>query len=174
VASQILVQKPRQDGEDGKEDLAIHIVSVQTTIDSISLMKAGREVKQSVKHPFEFDVDIDESARTKDSLSVKYSFTFGRQSAGQVCKVSGGAVVRFTRFNPSGEFQSLGEELTNEIVVAIFRKNFESVYLLHDAMRMESPSPWITQDVSLSSRTETQHPDDDGSAEGSNAELNKS
>jgi hypothetical protein len=171
VASQVLVQIPRQDGEGGKEDLGIHIVSVETTIDRISLMKAGREVKQSARHPFEFDVDIDESARTKDSLSVKYSFAFGRQSAGQVCKVSGGAVVRFTRFSPSGEFQSLGEELTNEIVVAIFRKNFESVYLLHDAMKMEAPSPWITQDVSLSSRTETQRPDDDESAQGASAEL---
>ena len=169
MASQILVQKPIQDGEDGKAGLAIQIVSVQTTIDSISLMKAGREVKPSTKHPFEFDVDIDESARTKDSLSVRYSFTFGRPSAGQVCKVSGGAVVRFTRFNPSGEFQSLGEELTNEIVVAIFRKNFESVYLLHDAMKMEAPSPWITQDVSLSSRTEIQHPGDDESAQDSSA-----
>jgi hypothetical protein len=171
VSSQIVVQKPRQDdGEDGKEGLGIHITSVQTTIDSISLTKAWREVKQSVKHPFEFNVDIDESARTKDSLSVRYSFTFGRPSAGQVCKVSGGAVVSFAHFNPSGEFQSLGEELTNEIVVAIFRRNFESVYLLHDAMKMEAPSPWITQDVSLSSRTETQDPGDVGS----NAEVNKS
>jgi hypothetical protein len=169
VTSQILVQKPRQDGEDGNADPGIRIVSVQTTIDSISLMKAGRDVKPSVKHPFEFDVDIDESARTKDSLSVRYSFTFGRPSAGQVCKVGGGAVVRFTRFNPSGEFQSLGEELTHEIVVAIFRKNFESVYLLHDAMKMEAPSPWITQDVSLSSRTETSG--DDESAQNSSAGI---
>jgi hypothetical protein len=174
VSSQILVQKPKQEGEDGKEGLAIHIVSVQTTIDSISLSKAGRNVNQSVKHPFEFDVDIDESARTQDSLSVRYAFAFGRPSVGQVCKVRGGAVVRFTHFNPSAEFQSLGEELTNEIVVAIFRKNFESVYLLHDAMKMEAPSPWITQDVSLSSRTETQGPGDDESAQGLSAGIRKS
>jgi hypothetical protein len=173
VASQVLVQIPQQDGEDGKEGLGIRILSVETTIDSISLMKAGREVKQSAKHPFEFDVDIDESARTKDSLSVKYSFAFGRQSAGQVCRVKGGAVVRFTRFSPSGEFQSLGEELTNEIVVAIFRKNFESVYLLHDAMKMEAPSPWITQDVSLSSRTEAEHSGEDESVQDSSVGLQK-
>jgi hypothetical protein len=173
VSSQIVVQTPKQDGEDGKEGLGIHMTSVETTIDSISLMKAGREVKGSAKHAFEFDVDIDESARTKDSLSVRYSFTFGRPLAGQVCKVRGGAVVRFTHFNPSGEFQSLGEELTNEIVVAIFRKNFESVYLLHDAMKMEAPSPWITQDVSLSSRTAAQYPGEEESAQESRAGLPK-
>jgi hypothetical protein len=171
VTSQIQVQKQIEKTEDGKADLGIQIVSLQTTIDKISLMKAGREVKPGVKHPFEFDVDIDESARTKDSLSVRYSFTFGRPSAGQVCRISGGAVVKFSRFNPSGEFQSLGEELTHEIVVAIFRKNFESVYLLHDAMKMEAPSPWITQDVSLSAHTETLHPGDEVSVQDPSAVL---
>src|SRR5579863_3354022 len=156
---QVAVEKPTHDGEDGNANLGIHIVSLETTIDSISLMKAGRDVKPSAEHPFEFDVDLDESKRTSDSLSVRYSFTFGRPSTGQVCRVSGGAVVRFNRFNPSGGFQSLGDDLTNEIVVAIFRKNFESVYLLHDAMKMEAPSPWITQGVTLS-RAETQRPDD--------------
>jgi hypothetical protein len=161
-----MLQKPK-DGEDVKAGLGIDVVSVQTTIDNISLIKAGRDVKTSAKHPFEFDVDLDESGRTKDSLSVRYAFTFGRPSAGQVCKISGAAVVKFAGFNPSREFQGLGDDLTNEIVVAIFRKNFESVYLLHDAMKMEAPSPWITQDVSLSSRTEAQRPGEDKSAQDS-------
>jgi hypothetical protein len=169
MTSQIVLQEQRKNGEDVKAGLGIDIVSVQTTIHNISLMKAGREIKGLAKHPFEFDVDLDESGRTKDSLSVRYAFTFGRPSAGQVCRISGGAVVKFARFNPSREFQVLGDDLTNEIVVAIFRKNFEYVYLLHDAMKMEAPSPWITQDVSLSSRTETQDSGYDGSAQDSDA-----
>jgi len=60
--------------------------------------------------------------------------------------------VRFSQFNPSREFHALGDDITNEIAVEIFRKNYEAVYLLHESLGMDAPSPWITQEVSLSLR----------------------
>jgi hypothetical protein len=153
MSSQMLLQKPREEARVGKADLGIRIVSVTSTVNKIFLSRPGGDLRASVAKPFEFDVDLNESARTENSLTVRYSFTFGRPLAGQVCKITGKAVVRFSQFNPAKDFHYLGNDITNEIAVEIFRKNFESVYLLHDAMMMEAPSPWITQGVSLSSHS---------------------
>ena len=59
--------------------------------------------------------------------------------------------MRFSRSGSWRDFQALGDDITNEMAVEIFRKNYEAVYLLHEALGMDAPSPWITQEVSLSS-----------------------
>lgn len=155
MPSAILVQKPREEGERSEAGQGIRIVSVESRIDSISLTKAGGDQKAPGGRPFDFDVDMHESVRTEDTLSVKYAFTFGRPSSGQVCKITGGALVRFSQFKPDRDFYSLGNDISNEIAVEIFRRNYEVVYLLHGAMAMDAPSPWVTQDVSLSSRSQS-------------------
>jgi hypothetical protein len=149
MSSITLVQRPRQ------QDLSVRIVSVQSRIDSVSLTRAGGVAKTPKGGAFDFDVDMSESSRTKDSLTVSYTFKLGRRSSGQVCRISGEAVIRFSRFNPEADFHTLGNDITNEMAVEIFRSNYEAMYLLHDALGMEAPSPWITQDVSLSSRNQT-------------------
>ena len=153
MTSAVLVQEPREGARLANGDLGVRIVSVESSIDSISLSAAERRREGSEPRPFDFDVDLSESARTEDRLSVRYSFTFGRPSSGQVCKVSGTAAVRFSQFNPSRDFHTLGDDITNEMAIEIFRKNYEAVYLLHEALAMDAPSPWVTQEVSLSSRT---------------------
>lgn len=151
MSSAVLVQKPREAGELANEGVGIRIVSVESRIEGISLSAAGGKKQTSGVRAFDFDVDLSESARTEDSLSVRYSFTFGKPS-GQACKVRGTARVRFSQFNPSRDFHTLGNDITNEMAVEIFRKNYEAVYLLHEALAMDAPSPWITREVSLSSR----------------------
>ncbi len=153
MPSALLVQKPTEEAQVAEASLGIRILSVESKIDSICLTAAGGRVIASGPRPFDFDVELSEEARTQDSLSVRYSFTVGRPSSGQVCKVSGKAAVRFSQFNPESDFHTLGNDISNEIAVEIFRKNYESVYLLHAALAMDAPSPWITQDVSLSSRS---------------------
>jgi len=152
MTSSVVVEEPREQALLAKDDLGVRIVSVESRIDSISLSAADRRRQGSEPRPFDFDVDLRESARTEDRLSVRYSFTFGRPSSGQVCKVNGTAAVRFSQFNPSRDFHALGDDITNEMAVEIFRKNYETVYLLHEALSIDAPSPWITQEVSLSSR----------------------
>lgn len=152
MPSAVLVHEPREQALLAKEGVGVRIVSVESRIDSISLSAAERHRQGSEHRPFDFDVAISESARAEDRLSVRYSYTFGRPSSGQVCRVSGTAAVRFSQFNPSRDFHTLGDEITNEMAVEIFRKNYEVVYLLHEALGMDAPSPWITQEVSLSSR----------------------
>jgi len=152
MPSAVLLQEPREEAQLARDDLGVRIVSVESTIDAISLSAPERNRRDSEPRSFDFDVDLSESARTEDHLSVRYSLTFGRPSSGQVCKVSGKAVVCFSGFNPSRDFNALGDDITNEMAVEIFRKNYEAVYLLHDALAMDAPSPWITQGVSLSSR----------------------
>jgi len=151
MSSAVLVEEPREKAQLAKDDLGVQIVSVESRIDSISLSAAERRRHGSEPGPFDFDVNLSESARTEDRLSVRYSFTFGKPS-GQACKVRGIASVRFSQFNPSRDFHALGDDITNEMAVEIFRKNYEAVYLLHEALAMDAPSPWITQEVSLSSR----------------------
>jgi len=152
MASAVLVQRPREGVQLADDSHEVRIASVESRIVSISLTKVEREARGLESKPFDFDVDLSESARTEDTLSVRYSYTFGRPPSGQVCKVSGTALVRFSQFNPTSDFHTLGNDITSEMAVEIFRKNYENVYLLLDALSMDAPSPWITQDVSLSSR----------------------
>jgi hypothetical protein len=154
MPSAVLIQSQKDEARLDKTDLGTRIVSVVTRIDGISISTAGRVSRASGDGPFDFDVDLSESGRSQDSLSVNYAFTFGRPSCGQVCKINGKAVVRFSQFNPGKDFHTLGNEITSEMAVEIFRKNYEAMYLLHDALSMDAPSPWITNGVSLSSRNQ--------------------
>jgi hypothetical protein len=149
MTAQVLIREERRDSQLTEPSGEFRILSVDSRIDRIYLSNAGVDPKASKSKPFEFDVDLSESGRTRDSLSVRYSYTFGRPMGGQVCKISGKAVVRFSSFTPGKDFHTLGSEITNEIAVQIFRKNYEAAYLLHEALRMEAPSPWITQSVSM-------------------------
>jgi hypothetical protein len=136
-----------------REGPGVKIVLVESRIDGISLSRLERDARPRDSRPFEFDVELSESSLVEDRFSVRYCFRFGVPASGQICKVSGRATVRFSQFNPVEDLQTLGSDVTNEMVVEIFRKNFETVYLLHEALGMKAPTPWITQDVSLSSRS---------------------
>lgn len=154
MPSAMQIQETRDEPQLAKPGLGIQIVSVESRIDFISLTTAVGSGRAPDAKPFEFDVNLNESKRTEDSLTLKYSFSFGRPSAGQTCKVSGKAVVRFSQFNPARDSHTLGNDISNEMTIEIFRKNYELVYLLHEALGVEAPSPWIMQGVSLSSRSE--------------------
>jgi hypothetical protein len=131
----------------------VRIVSVACRVDGITLV--GPKSSPRKGHgQFDFDVGMTELGRTKESLRLSFSFTIENASTGQTCRISGRAEVRFANFNPEGDLNTLGRDIDNEMTVEIFRANYESVYLLHDALGMEIPSPWITQDVSLSSRAQ--------------------
>jgi hypothetical protein len=155
MTSAVLVQeqapKVRAEASQG-----VRILSVDAKIDGISLSKADRQPQGKDSKPFDFDVELSETAWTQDSLNLRYRFTFGVPSSGQVCRVGGSADVRFSQFNPDEDLQALGQDVANEMVVEIFRKNYEAVYLLHQALGMKPPTPWITQDVSISSRCQTE------------------
>jgi hypothetical protein len=154
MSSAVLIQRPKEEGQLARTTAGVRIVSVDSRIDDVSISSAARGGRSPGDGPFEFDADLSETGRTEDSLSVHYAFTFGRPSCGQVCKMSGRAVVRFSEFNPGSDFHTLGNDVTNEMAVEIFRKNYEAAYLLHDALSIDAPSPWITRGVSLSSRKE--------------------
>jgi hypothetical protein len=147
MSSQILVQEQKE-ALPGASNGGIQIVELR--IDHITLSRTGNATRANRARPFDFDVDLSEKSRTGNSLRVGYSFSFGKPASGQTCKIGGEAVVRFPESSSDRDFHYLGNDLTNEIAVAIFRKNYESIYLLHEAMAMDAPSPWITQDVSLS------------------------
>lgn len=151
MPSALLLQKPREEVQLPEASLEFGIASVESRVDNISLSLSGG-ARAHGTGPFEFDVELSESGRTLDTLSFRYSYTIGRPSCGQVCKISGKAVVRLSQFNVGRDFQTLGDEMTNHMVVEIFRQNYETAYLLHRSMSMDPPSPWITQDVCLSSR----------------------
>lgn len=142
--------------EKAKAGPGVQVVSVDSTIDGISLCRPARDARSSEARPFDFDVELSESAWSEDTFSVRYRFRFGVPASGQACKVSGRAVVRFSQYNPVEDLQTLGSDVTNEMVVEIFRKNYEAVYLLHEALGMNPPTPWITHGVSLSSRSQAE------------------
>jgi len=81
---------------------------------------------------------------------VRFSFGFGRGS--QTCTVSGTAKFRFAQVTPERDMQGLESDLMNEMAVEIFRENYETVFLLHESLGAEAPSPWITRRVTVSTR----------------------
>src|SRR5690242_14787262 len=130
--------------------LESRITSLESRIDKISIGKSALESHASQNDPFNFEVDIKEIGRTDDKLRVEYSFSFGNHSSGQMSRVSGVAVIGFSRFGPKTDLQSLGEHSTTQMAVEIFRKNFEPIYLLHTTLGLDAPSPWVMQSVRLS------------------------
>jgi len=135
----MLVQEPQK---------FARIESVESRVDCLSIVNFG-DALSSLGGQLEFDVAMSESSRTADSLTVNYVFTIGRPAFGRGCKVTGEAVVRFAGANPDGNFDTVDSD---EMAVEIFRKNYETVYLMHMALGMPTPSPWITEDVSVASR----------------------
>lgn len=120
---------------------------MESSVTRISITSANGRTPSS--GGFDFDVYLSEVSRSRDVLEVEYCFRFGRQSHGNSCEIGGRAKLRIGPAGVDADMQALGPEVTNQIVVGIFRKNYESVYLIHQSLGMEAPSPWITQDVSL-------------------------
>jgi hypothetical protein len=109
---------------------------------------------QLAERAFQFDVSMSESVREGGALRLDYNFTFAERSTRQVCRIRGKALVRFSQTSRDSDFYGLGDEVQNQMAVEIFRKNYELVYLLHLSLGLEAPSPWITQDVVVSSRAQ--------------------
>jgi hypothetical protein len=128
------------------------VVLLDASVNRISI--CGTKHRVAGSGGFDFDVDLSEVSRSKDVLEVEYTFRFGRKSEGNSCEIGGRAKLRLVAAGAGADMEALGPEVTNEIVVGIFRRNYESVYLIHQSMGMEAPSPWITQDVSLARRSD--------------------
>lgn len=154
MPSAVLIARPSEEVEVLENELGIKIVSVESQIDGLSLTGPAGGPRPPGGGDFAFDVEMTETGRIKDGLSVKYSLAFGRPASGQTCRVSGRAILHFSRLDPKSDLHALGSEIDNEMAVEIFRMNYETIYLLHQSLAMEAPSPWVTHGVSLSSRTQ--------------------
>lgn len=152
MSSAVLVNGESGAVQAPETELGLRIVAVESQIQRISAGCPGGGIGRWDGGQFGFDVSMTEKARTSDSMSVSFTFSFGKKSNGQSCEVSGEAVFRFSSLHPSSDLHAFGSEIDNEMAVAVFRQNFETIYLLHQALGLESPSPWVTQDVSISSR----------------------
>jgi hypothetical protein len=134
------------------QSLAPRVVLLESSVSKISI--SGSKGRMPQVSGFDFDVDLSEVSRTKEILEVEYCFRFGSRSHGNECEIGGRARLRIGSAGGESSMQDLGPGVTNEIVVGIFRRNYESVYLLHRSLGIEAPSPWITQDVSLARHSE--------------------
>src|SRR5271169_1590045 len=119
MPSTVLVQRPKGEAQLADANQGIRILSVESRISSISLTRGERDPRQLEARPFDFDVELSESARSADTLRLRYSYTIGRPSSGQVCVVSGTALLRFSQFNPTSDFHTLGNDITSEMAVEI-------------------------------------------------------
>ncbi len=150
--STVTVQKTDDQNLVVRQDGALRIVNVVTRIDRVSVSSGPETLPRSSAQEFQFDVNMTESRRSKDSIKIEFNFTFGKQSTGQVCRIAGGAAFQFSQSVEDLDFSRLGEELENEMALGIFRSNYDTVYLLHETLGREAPSPWITHNAAISSR----------------------
>lgn len=153
TTSAVLVQEAEVEQKLEGPVNGVRILEVSSRIDKLAMVASKNGVGRSA-NPFDFEMGMTETGRTRDSLSLNFAFSFGKSSTGQSCSMAGSAVLRFANFSPDGDLSSLGSDIDNEMAIEIFRSNYEAIYLLHESLGMEAPTPWITQDVCLSSRSQ--------------------
>jgi hypothetical protein len=145
TASTVLVQgSMRPDPQ-----TATGIITVESSLHRIVMHKAEDTARHSFESVFGFDVEMTELARGDCSLSLAFVFTFGRKYPGQTCRMEGRAELHFAP-GAGSEMRQFGDEVDTDMAVQIFRNHYETIYLLHDALGIEAPSPWIVKDASVS------------------------
>jgi len=129
----------------------VRVVSVEAVLRRFCFAR-GNPHSHPFGGEFDFEADMAETGRSADRVQVKFSLSFGKEETGQHCELEGTANFHFTHLDPRFDLEFMGTELQNEMSIQLYRRYYDLVYLVHDTFGVEAPSPWIVQDVSLSSR----------------------
>ncbi len=98
---------------------------------------------------FELSADFREISRGGGKVKLRYSVTVDTFPLVQRAAVEGFAIVDEKLITPSNPSDGADAAVLDELAVSIFRRDFESMYLLNDTLSLSSPSPWLVREVRL-------------------------
>ena len=129
----------------------VHIAGVEPVLRRACFIR-GMPHGGSSETEFEFEADMAETGRSDDGVQVRFSLSFGKMVTGQHCELEGRANFHFTHLDPRFDLRLLGTELQNDMAIELYRSYYDVIYLIHDTLGMDIPSPWIVHDVALSTK----------------------
>ncbi len=104
----------------------------------------------SVPRPmFDLGAEMTEIGFAKGSLRVRYLLSIESFPSVQRAEVEGEATISAESFDSVEEIHTIEEGRLAKMAIAIYRNDFESLYLILMAMGLEAPSPWVVKDVHL-------------------------
>jgi len=121
---------------------------VETSLRGVSLNRRGELAKSS---PADFDVNIEfgETTRSqKGRFNLKYSISIRNAPSTQEARLHGEAVVDV----PWAETDDIlleTDAVMNTLATEIFKKDYETIYLLYASLGLEAPAPSLTENVHL-------------------------
>ncbi len=104
---------------------------------------------ETPKVSFDLGADIKEIETVKGRLRLKYTLYLDANPAVERAELGGEVTITSDRISSVTDLQALGEEKISEIAMQIYRRNFETLYLLFESSGLQAPSPWLIEDVRL-------------------------
>ncbi len=105
-----------------------------------------------------FDLQADVKPVSRDDSRLKLRYTIGVETFPAIyrAEIGGFAIANAEMLARDQNLEDLGEAVLSDIVLQIFRQNYESLYLTLATQGLDAPSPWLVKDVHLAHSTRTQ------------------
>ena len=98
---------------------------------------------------FDLGAEIHELGTVDGRLNVRYTITIDTFPSVERAEVEGVATITGDRFTTAKDLQGIEEGRITKVAIAIYRNDFETLYLLLKSMGLEAPSPWLVKDVHI-------------------------
>ncbi len=129
--------------------LAPLTINVENTLTKIRVSRVSLTPLNGRALTFELSADFREISRAAGKVKLRYSLTVDTFPLVQRAGVEGFATVDEKLITPSNQSDGADAAVLDELAVAIFRRDYESLYLLFDTLNLASPSPWLVREVRL-------------------------
>lgn len=98
---------------------------------------------------FDLGADIKEVETAKGRLRLKYTLYLDANPAVERAELSGEVTITSPAISAVTDLQALGEDKISDIAMAIYSKNYETLYLAFQSAGLVAPSPFLIQDVHM-------------------------
>lgn len=129
--------------------LAPSTISVENTLTKIRVSKVSLLPLNGRPLTFELSADFREISRGGGRVKLRYSLNVDTFPVIQRAGIEGIAIVNENLITPSNPSDGADAAVLDALAVEIFRRDYESLYLLFDTLNLSSPSPWLVREVRL-------------------------
>jgi len=129
--------------------LAPPAINVENLLTKIRVSRLSLNPLDGRSPSFDLSADFREISRAGGKVKLRYSLTVDTFPLVERAGVEGFAIVDESLIVPKDQSGETDGAVLDELAVAIFRSDYESLYLLFDTLRVASPSPWLVREVRL-------------------------
>ncbi len=124
-------------------------MNVETHLTKIRLSRIAMNPIDGKKVNFGLDADFREISRGAGKVKLRFAITVDTFPLVQRALMEGFALMEEKLLQPEGNSDGADGVNLNELALAIFRQDYESLYLLFDTLELPPPSPWMLREVRL-------------------------